>query len=218
MTTLNPAATLAGITLSNQNLTATGTTNNTDSSTYATTPKGPGSGKWVIGFVITSNGANGPAVGLTSTPTATARYIGNSWLAGGGSGSDVAGSDCAYWNDGTFNVNGGEIGAYTAFTTGGVAYLAVDLTGTVSAAKVWVKFGAAGNWNGSGTNNPDTGVGANAPGFSGAVLAPAISFFNVAAATILPQAYGHGLSTFGAWDQPQGLIQVRQAIQRAAVW
>jgi hypothetical protein len=77
---------------------------------------------------------------------------------------------------GTVNINGtqqGATGLLGGFGSGGIACFAFDAT----AQLIWVRNGAAGNWNGSGTANPATGTG----GFSTAALTG--SLFAYAGAT-----------------------------------
>lgn len=79
---------------------------------------------------------------------------------------------------GAIAVNGTAQTGVGAFAVGGVCCVAVD----VGASLIWFRNGAAGNWNGSGTANPATGVG----GYSLSTLA-------AGAATLY--AYGGGTIT-----------------------
>src|SRR5262249_52287183 len=88
---------------------------------------------------------------------------------------------------GSMFVNGSPQGpTLPGCTTGAVICIAVD----VSAALIWFRVGAAGQWNASGTANPATGVG----GFSISSITSAGIFALWAAATYGPDA---GTANFG---------------------
>jgi hypothetical protein len=77
-------------------------------------------------------------------------------------------------NSGTINLNGTTGASLGAFASGGVACFALDLV----AQLFWIRNGAAGNWNGSATNNPATGVGGmSAPFIGGGIPAYALAAF-----------------------------------------
>lgn len=138
-TTMDPANKHASITLSNGNLTATGTTT-ADVSAYSTASHL--SGKFYV--EVTATTVTRGFVGIQKTSEPVGNFPG------------INGNGISCVNDGTqFVVNGfPSVGATTVFTNGAVVSLAVDL----DAKLIWQRVGA-GNWNASGTANPATGVG-----------------------------------------------------------
>lgn len=91
------------------------------------------------------------------------------------------GTDSGGWNiaSGTFQINGATIGTAATATTG-VLGIDIDITNKL----VYLRVGAAGNWNNSGTANPCTSTG----GFSLATLS---------AFTLFP-AWGDGFTSTGS--------------------
>jgi hypothetical protein len=164
-TQLNPADKSSNITLSNGNLTAT------SSNTTA-------GGARAVDFQF-----NGKlyfeAASTTWTGSNTAAGIGSpSW---GRSGANSANAVLAYPN-GDIYINSVHFGATAllgAFVANDVMCFAVDLPNQL----VWVRRNA-GNWNGSATANPATGVGGfSYSGLFGGFVAPICSFNAVAAIT-----------------------------------
>jgi hypothetical protein len=139
--TLDPA-TLTNATLSNGNLTATHSTNTNNSGARGLYPKS--AGKYYFEFrVIEALGSSNNLWGIlasTASYTNAQSFINStimyqsSWVASNGVGSIA--------NLGGAIVNGEFLG------------IAVDLT----ARLFWIRR-SGGNWNGSGTANPATGVG-----------------------------------------------------------
>ena len=137
-TTWNPAD-LAGITLSNGNLTAT---SNTGGGAGVRAAAGLSSGKYY--FEITSTTASLAYLGLA---LASASLTTGSTA--GGVGVNMPGA---------IYVNGSAIGSsIPGRSAGAILCIAVDLSNTL----IWFRTGAAGSWNAlSGTaNDPATGTG-----------------------------------------------------------
>lgn len=137
-TTFNPAD-LSGITLTGGNLTATGTAQGGVRAVVGST-----TGKYYFEFTLNSfsNGNTGAgiinanATLATVAPSATAACLvypsGTIWLAGSSTGISIG----------------------TLSTAGTVLAVALDLI----AYRIWFR-GPSGNWNGSVSNDPATGVG-----------------------------------------------------------
>jgi len=128
----------AGITLSNANLTAAGGTGSVRSVDRQL------SGKLYWEYTFVTGGTNNPAVGI-----ATARADLASLYANATNGVLVYPSSPIYVNGVSSGINLGAIGV------GGIVGVALDLTNNL----IWMRSGAAGNWNANAANNPATGVG-----------------------------------------------------------
>src|SRR5436190_3332458 len=143
----------AGITLSNASLTLT-TTGGTGGIRGA---YGYSSGKFYWEYTTTSWGINDNlGVGTSSALFSTASLVGNAITIKSGN---------IYVNSNTVQ------GTLGARANGDIIGVAVDLT----ARLIWFRVAPAGNWNGSGTANPATGIG----GFSISALTGALFPFYV---------------------------------------
>jgi hypothetical protein len=143
--TWNPVDKDAAITLSNGNLTATA------SGTSAVRANGGQSGGkfyWEITATTFLNSAS--FVGLATA----AAVFANSYSQTGVSG--ITRSGLLYVDNSALTTLG-------ASNSGTVICFAVDLT----AKLIWIRYGAAGQWNGSGTANPTTGTGGYSTGAIG---------------------------------------------------
>jgi hypothetical protein len=91
---------------------------------------------------------------VTTASSSTIVGVGNAGtsLAAASSGAGQAIVNCG---TGGIAVNGTAQTGLGAITSGGVVCVAVNLATQL----IWFRLGAAGNWNGSGTANPATGVG-----------------------------------------------------------
>jgi hypothetical protein len=151
------AATTVNATLSNGDLTATHANSTGNSGARVASAAAKSSGKYY--FEIFCNTVNSTDVlGLTAPGN---NY--NTVLIGSASTMFVAPGN------GNMNVAAGFAGNIGAFVANDVAGFAVD----VGAGKVWIRRNA-GNWNGSGTANPATGVGGFS--FTPIAIAPVIGF------------------------------------------
>jgi hypothetical protein len=179
----------AGVTLSNSNRTATANVLPTAVNGVRAT-LGRSTGKYVFGFTPTVDAPN-VHIGLAnaaqdlavSTNTGTNAF----------NFHDSSGVQAFRFNGATTST-----GISTAVST--LHLVAVD----IDAELVWLKVGA-GNWNGSGTANPDTGVG----GYSFSAMAAGMLFpmFGAESATAAGTFDGnptHSLSTFDPWDGASG--------------
>ncbi len=131
--------------LTNQNLTCALTSNN-NNTTVPVSVDGQNTGKYYVEFLPVAGSSRSMGMGLIQNT--------QSRLLGSGSFNSTG---CAMaTNGGAISINnvtvGGNIGS---FADGTVICMAADLT----AQLIWFRKGAAGNWNGSGTANPATGVG-----------------------------------------------------------
>lgn len=189
MAAWNPSAKHAnvGLTGSNKIATASGTPSNTYGVRADTSYS---SGKYV--FAVT-NVSTEILIGImNSTPNmATDQFFGTDTNA-----FEMYGSGASYF----FNGGGGTIGNGATYSSGNTVWVAVDITNKL----IWFKF-TGGNWNNSGSANPDTGVGGiSFSGLTGAVF-PFVGFFsNGQAATFDGTAASHGLTTFTIWDGASG--------------
>lgn len=140
--TWNPSD-LSNTNLSNGNLTATGSAAGGARASFALTTGGKYYWECTLGPTYASaNSVVGVAAGAASLASGGGSSTNISWMYGNQSGT--------IW---TNAVNSGfTLGARTA---GNVIGIAVD----VSAQLIWYRVSPAGNWNGSGTANPATGVG-----------------------------------------------------------
>lgn len=178
LTTWNPADKAAGITLSNGNNTATGSSGN--NSVRGTTSHAPSDGKFYFEFnTITMVGGSGviglenAAVGLTTNST-------------NGMGVSPSGG-----------FPGGSFGADPTGVVIGVAVDAVHL-------RVWFRYDA-GNWNNSGTADPATNTGGiDYSGMSGGdTVFPFVFLQNGGTVTINTDStsFAHAApSGFDPWD------------------
>jgi hypothetical protein len=142
-TTLNPADKDSHITLSGGNLTAAGTAGWTGL-VRTVAAKSAGKYYWEATFTVGAQSQSGVGFTIGSLSVSTQTF-GN---AGTGKSGTTIGT-------GTL-VDGANVGVgIGTITSGSVVCLAVDLT----AKLIWFRLGAGGNWNGSGTANPATGVG-----------------------------------------------------------
>jgi len=135
-TTWNPSD-RGTIALSNGNLTAQPTGQGSVRTIQSYT-----AGKFYFEIAFTSAGSSA-AVGVANATADMTTSI--------SSGASVAICN----NGGAIAVNGTAQTGVGAFSAGGACCVAFDM----GAKLVWFRNGAAGNWNGSGTANPATGVG-----------------------------------------------------------
>jgi len=158
--------------LTNGNLTATGSAAN--GSGRASPGYSTGKFYWEFAYVNVTQTTTGAGFGSTgaSLPINTSA-AGATGLGGGGS----------FWVNGVSQVSMG------AQSNGNVIGIAVDLTANL----IWCRIAPAGNWNGSGTANPATGVG----GFSIAALTkPLVPTFYLSSATGQALTANFGASAF----------------------
>jgi hypothetical protein len=137
-TTWNPAD-LLSTTLSGGNLVAT----TTGPGAVRSTP-GYSSGKyyWEYTLGVFNNGNSG--VGVASS-AAILSNVGS-----------TATQAAFIYPDGTFYIHSATTGvSFGARVAGDVIAVALDVTGKL----IWIRVSPSGNWNGSGTANPATGVG-----------------------------------------------------------
>ncbi len=187
MTTFDPARTAANITLSNGNLTAKQTAaGGTNQEAFGSTSKA--SGKWYFSSTPNTIGASGVQVGLANSSATInlGQYLG--W----------AGSNSFGWasNNGQILLNDSVLATIATYVAGNVLWLATDF----SAKLFWGRVGA-GNWNNSGTANPDTGVG----GVSISGLTTMVLFAGINIAILNDQITfdflsTNALTTFSPWD------------------
>jgi hypothetical protein len=149
------SADLSNVTLTNGNLTATGTAQGGVRST-GSIASGKNYFEYTLGTVVSGNTGVGLCTAganlATVAPAPTSAAI---MYKGSG----------AIWIDNAFS--GSTLGARVNGDTIGIA---VDKT----AKLIWFRAGSSGNWNGSGTANPATGVGGvsiSAANLSGALYA-----------------------------------------------
>jgi hypothetical protein len=141
-TTWNPSDKSASITLTGSNLTATATSSN--AGVRGITSRSTGKFYWeatMIGLL-----GSGTEIGLA---TASATLDGNG-LAGQAVLTNAKGASGRIW------INGSDSGVGLGIlSSGNIIGIATDLT----TGKIWFRVTPSGNWNGSGTANPATGVG-----------------------------------------------------------
>lgn len=147
---------LAQITLSGGNLSA----QSTGTSAGVRHMTGHSSGKYYWEVTTINWGGTGTETGLATSSAA---------LAGGG----VAGQAVVTRSVGGFNgaiyINGSDSGSRLGVMTNVIVGIAADLTGGL----IWYRIAPTGNWNGSGTANPATGVGGISLGaLAGTTLLP----------------------------------------------
>ena len=136
---------LVNVTLSGGNLIATASAIN--GGVRGKDPKR--SGKFYIEYTSTTTQNAASGVGFAARGPGT---LGNSSLPMSAKNTASPGNLLGFDNFGTqaFTVN-----AVVTMTTGTVVCFAIDLDNRL----IWIRSGAAGNWNGSASNNPATGVG-----------------------------------------------------------
>lgn len=138
----------SGLTLSGGNLTVT---SGTGSSTgpMARSAGSHSSGKWYFEFLLnTVTGATSQAYGVANGSQPLGNYPGTgSPSTDGASYSNSSGT--------TYNISGMPGTWQGGGSSGNFVGIAVDL----DAGLMWARTSANGNWNGSGTANPATGVG-----------------------------------------------------------
>lgn len=188
-TTWDPAKKDASITLSNGNLTATGTLA-TDRSVLSTLSHVT-TGKYYFEILINAASGGGlEVIGLGNASTALGNFLG------------FTVNSIGWLRDNRVISNNSLITNINTWTTGDTLSVAVDLT----AQLIWFRVNA-GNWNNNGSANPATGVGgisisgmAAGPYFaaytSGAINSQATANFGGSAfAQSVP-------SGFSMWDPP----------------
>lgn len=162
--TLNPSDKEAHITLSNGNLTATGTAGWT-SVVRATTPQTAGKFYWEYTMTTSTQPLTGVGIytgsaSLSTSPFGATGTCGVLWsgiVSVDGSNTITVGG-----------VPGSSINLGSNVTNGTLVCVAVDLT----AQLIWFRLGAGGNWNANAARNPATGTGgASIPNLGGAVAA-----------------------------------------------
>ena len=150
-TTWNPADKSASVVLSNGNLTPP-----LMSSVGVRAIVGQANSKFYWEVTCNSWASTASSIGVTKSGVAFTSLPSSSAPGTGVSGVAKTGNVYA---------DGGSIGTLGAIVTGNVICIALDCT----AGLIWFRIGAAGNWNGSGTANPVTGVGGGAIHLGGAV-------------------------------------------------
>jgi SPRY domain len=153
---------LVNMTLTNSNLTATGTA---QGGTRATVSGSTGKKYWEL--TCTTMNSNNSGIGI-ATSTCNLTTVG-----GNQNQAVFAGRTGAYWINGSFG--GGYLGG-ASVNNGDILSIAVDLAGKL----IWFRKAPSGNWNGSAGNDPATGVGGIS--FSG-LTAPFFPFVSVGAAS-----------------------------------
>lgn len=162
------AADKNNITLSNNNLTAV-TVNSGNPGVRSVA--GLSVGKYYWEATMTTWGGSNTAIGLAKS---TFAFGGASSAAGQVAVFKNPGIAGAIYVDGTYS--GSTLGS---LVSGNVIGIAVDL----SAGLIWFRVAPAGNWNGSGTANPATGIGGLGLGaLIGSVLFPIYFAFSASEA------------------------------------
>lgn len=144
-------ATVANVSLSNSNRTATSTATTNPSGARGLTADEKATGKYYFEFTgLSSNGGSQCSIGF-NTPSATYASQVSSGGGGGGVGCFQGGSGAIFVNASNTGVSLGVVSVATD-----VIAVAVDMTH----GEVWFKNITQGaNWNNSGTANPATNVG-----------------------------------------------------------
>lgn len=151
-TTLNPSDKTANVTLTGGNLIATGS-NTSVGGVRAVDRQVTGKFYWEV----TRNVATGGNSGVGFTNSVTVLSVNQSTAA--------ALNSCSLLGSGVLYIDGVLIsGSFGAQTNGSVVCVAAD----IAARLVWMRIGAAGNWNAVTTANPATGVGGFSTGSLGA--------------------------------------------------
>ena len=129
-----------GITLSNNNLTATGSGNGGVRGTPSLS-----AGKYYWEYTISAYGGGTPSIGVCSVSASLT------------SGSTTAQYAIIQYTGGVGQIytNGSNIANIGSSGVGTVYCVAIDPSGLL----IWFRRGAAGNWNNSGTANPATAAG-----------------------------------------------------------
>lgn len=148
-TAWNPSDKNTGVTLSNSNLTATNNNNVQVQGVRAVDGQLTGKFYWECTYNTTANVTD--AVGVCRGSTALNTQMNSSSGTGASSGYVAV----APYTSGQIYYNGTTFGQIGSIVAGSVVGIALDLTNHL----IWFRLGAAGNWNGSGTANPATGVG-----------------------------------------------------------
>jgi hypothetical protein len=144
-TTWNPSDKTANLTLTGGNLIATSSAG--ASAVRAIDKQIAGKFYWEVTCnTFTSNSSTAGA----ARPTADLTLTNGVSLVGGGM--------CGVQKTGNIFVDGVGGGSLGAIVSGNIVCIAIDC----DARLIWFRLGAAGNWNGSATANPATGVGGNA--------------------------------------------------------
>lgn len=184
--TLNPYKKAASITLSNSNLTATGTGSSVEATCYGSKPRT--SDSRIFKLVVTTVVTDDPTVGIANDSSSTAHSIGDS----GDSNNSVG-----WTNGGGVFLNGVSIGTAAGFASGNTLWIAVN----DSTQKIWCRVGS-GNWNNSGAANPDTGTGGfSYAGINAGQIYPATTYFDGGEVVVFDgTAPSNPTSTFTAWD------------------
>jgi hypothetical protein len=193
-------ATVANVALSNNNLTATHSNTTTNSGARVAVAAAQTAGKYYfeMTYVVTTSGN---WVGLIATAGTYANVI-------AGIGANTTAVSTAGW---VASNNAGSVLNIGGMGNGAVVGIAVDLTARLA----WFR-NAGGNWNGSGTANPATGVG-------GVTVAPTVAFAPVAAfatgandavtANFGATAYANAAPAgFGNWAGSFGYVELASTI------
>jgi len=188
------------VSYSGNNLVATGWSINAGArSTYRNT------GKYYFEGTYTIASANSTGIGFANSSAAVNSF----------GGSAVNAFMTYHGFTPYFNGSSGVMSSFNPVPQGTTVCFALDLTN----ALLWVKQGAAGQWNGSGTANPATGVGgfdfsvighSVAPAVSGATSGDAIAL-NVGGSAFVgtvPTAYSawNGAAQSGAATQARVMV------------
>lgn len=160
-TTLNPADKDSHITLSGNNLIATGTAGWT-SNVRAVASHGP-TGKYYWECTCSAIAASQSGVGVAIGGTILTAGIGTFMVAG----------MCGLSQQGNvFRGNAAVLTGLGTITNGTVICVALDIANNL----IWFRYGAAGIWNNNASNNPATGVGGVAPFGAASVCYPMVGF------------------------------------------
>jgi hypothetical protein len=187
MTVWDPSRVNANISITGGGLTVTLTgTGSQDVAVYANSSHS--SGKWVTSATI--NSAGGVHSVLFGLGTASASVANAQFL-----GADT--QSFGYGNvAGDILLNGGSIATVQASVVGDKVWLATDIDGKL----IWVRINN-GNWNNSGTANPDTGTGGiSISSLASFTLFPGASFWAANDGLTADFSNNAGLSTFSSWD------------------
>jgi SPRY domain len=182
---LDPANTNAGITLSNNNLTATGNSGVVNySNTRSLTSHSSGKYYFEVTFTTFVDGNAGVGL-LNASESVPTDFLGDT------------DNSIGYFGFGEMFFGGAQVGTTTAaFVQGDVFTLAVDLTNQL----IWIGKNGT-NWNGSGTANPATGVGGiSISALPGPVFAAGNVYTNGNSVT-----FNFGATSF-AFTEPSGFV------------
>jgi hypothetical protein len=142
-TTWNPSDKTANCTLTGSNLTATATSNLGGVRSVAS--QTTGKYYWEVRLSSLGQTTTGYGIANASAPLSFAGATPNACF--------------STFSNGTIYLNGAStgigLGANLPSSGSGILCFALDMTNKL----YWARIGAAGNWNGSATNNPTTGVG-----------------------------------------------------------